>query len=100
MGLFRVLMDKAKKRRGGKNAPFLEKMCYSMLSGGLGAWLSNPADLAMVRFQNDGLLPKKERRNYKNFVDAFGRMVKEEGIGSCWKGSFANIMRSASLTAG
>ena len=50
MGLFRVLMDKAKVRKHGKNAGFLEKMCYSMVSGGLGAWLSNPADLAMVRF--------------------------------------------------
>ena len=71
-----------------------------MVSGGLGAWLSNPADLAMVRFQNDGLLKKKDRRNYKNFADAAMRMAKEEGIGSLWKGSAANIMRSASLTAG
>lgn len=51
-------MDKAKVRRGGVNASFGEKSVYAMLSGGLGAALSNPADLAMVRFQNDGLLPK------------------------------------------
>ena len=51
-------MDKAKKRRGGKNAGFFEKGIYAMTSGGLGAFASNPADLAMVRFQNDGLLPK------------------------------------------
>lgn len=43
-------MDKAKKRRGGVNASFAEKSVYAMLSGGLGAVLSNPADLAMVRF--------------------------------------------------
>lgn len=51
-------MDKAKTRKGGVNAGFFEKGAYAMLSGGLGAVLSNPADLAMVRFQNDGLLPK------------------------------------------
>lgn len=51
-------MDKAKTRRGGKNAGLLEKAVYAMTSGGLGAIASNPADLAMVRFQNDGLLPK------------------------------------------
>ncbi len=43
-------MDKAKARRGGKPAPFLEKGVYAMTSGGLGAIFSNPADLAMVRF--------------------------------------------------
>jgi hypothetical protein len=43
-------MNKAKRRRGGKNAGLLEKGIYAMLSGGSGAWLSNPADLAMVRF--------------------------------------------------
>lgn len=53
-------MDKAKARRGGKNCGLLEKAVYAMTSGGLGAIASNPADLAMVRFQNDGLLPKNE----------------------------------------
>jgi hypothetical protein len=49
MGLFRVLMDKSKARKG-KNPGLLEKGAYAILSGGSGAWLSNPADLAMVRF--------------------------------------------------
>ena len=43
-------MDKSKARRGGKNPGLVEKGCYAMFSGGTGAWLSNPADLAMVRF--------------------------------------------------
>lgn len=93
-------MDKAKERRGGVNAGFFEKGAYAMLSGGLGAMTSNPADLAMVRFQNDGLLPKSDRRNYKNFVDAMGRMLKEEGVSSLFKGSVANACRSGALTAG
>ena len=50
MGLFRTLMNKAKARRDGKNPGLLEKGVYAMTSGGLGAWLSNPADLSMVRF--------------------------------------------------
>jgi len=43
-------MDRAKVRKGGVNAGFFEKGAYAMTSGGLGAALSNPADLAMVRF--------------------------------------------------
>ncbi len=100
MGLFRQLMNKAKDRRGGKNPALWEKSCYAIFSGGLGAWLSNPTDLAMVRFQSDGLLPVEKRRNYKNFFDAASRMAKEEGIPAMWKGSIANVGRSAALTAG
>ena len=59
MGLFRQLMEKAKARRNGKNPGLLEKGIYAMTSGGLGAFLSNPADKAMVRFQTDSKLPKK-----------------------------------------
>ncbi len=93
-------MNKAKERKGGVNAGLAEKGAYAIFSGGLGAWLSNPTDLAMVRFQSDGLLPVEKQRNYKNFFDAAGRMAKEEGITALWKGSVANVMRSAALTAG
>ncbi len=49
MGLFRVLMDSYKAKKG-ENPGLLRKGAYAILSGGTGAWLSNPADLAMVRF--------------------------------------------------
>jgi len=100
MGLFGVLMQGYWDSHNGKNPSLLRMAPYSIFSGGFGAWLSNPADLAMVRFQNDGLLPKDQRRNYKNFLDAATRMAKEEGVQSLWKGAVANIMRSAALTAG
>ena len=65
-----------------------------------GSFFSNPTDIIMVRFQNEGLLPPEERRNYKGFVDAFTRMCREEGIKSLWNGAVSNMARSASLTVG
>jgi len=50
MGLFRNLMNWHKSRNDGKPAPLAFKAIYAMTSGGLGAFVSNPADLAMVRF--------------------------------------------------
>lgn len=100
MGLFGQLMASYRASHDGKNPSLLRMAPLSIFSGGAGAFLSNPADLAMVRFQNDGLLPKKQRRNYSGFVDAATRMAKEEGVQSLWKGAVANIMRSAALTAG
>lgn len=45
-------------------------------------------------------MPKELRRNYKHVFDAFGRIVKEEGFTSLWKGSAPTIVRAMSLNAG
>ena len=42
-------------------------------------------------------LPLAERRNYKHVFDAFGRIVKEEGITSCWNGAGPTICRAVAL---
>jgi len=39
----------------------------------------------------------EERRNYKNVFDAFGRIIKEEGITSCWNGATPTICRAMAL---
>mmetsp|Transcript_27188 Transcript_27188/g.26237 ORF Transcript_27188/g.26237 Transcript_27188/m.26237 type:complete len:95 (+) Transcript_27188:451-735(+) len=39
----------------------------------------------------------EERRNYKHVFDAFGRIVKEEGITSCWNGAGPTIIRAIAL---
>lgn len=47
--------------------------------------------------QSDLTLPEAERRNYKNVFDAFSRIVKEEGITSCWNGATPTICRAMAL---
>lgn len=47
--------------------------------------------------QADQTLPEAERRNYKHVFDAFGRIVREEGITSCWSGATPTIARAISL---
>jgi len=47
--------------------------------------------------QADSTLPEAERRNYKGVFDAFGTIIKEEGVTSLWKGSAATMLRAMSL---
>lgn len=68
-----------------------------MVAGSLGSFVGNPADLALVRMQADSALPEAERRNYKNVVDAFTRIVAEEGVTSLWKGSVPTMSRAVAL---
>lgn len=50
-----------------------------MVSGGIAALISCPAEVTLVRISNDNTLPPASRRNYKGVVDAFQRILKEEG---------------------
>ena len=79
---------------------FAEKAICSLSAGFIGAYIGNPADLALVRMQNDTVLPPEQRRNYKNVVDAFSRIVKEEGVTALWKGSIPTVCRAMSLNFG
>ena len=85
-----------KERNNGKVSTGW-KIVSSLVAGGLGATIGNPADLSLVRFQADSTLPPDQRRNYKNVFDALSRIVKEEGFFSLWKGVGPTIGRAVSL---
>lgn len=50
--------------------------------------------------QSDSTLPPEQRRNYKNIFDAFGRIIKDEGVLSCWKGCAPTVVRAMALNLG
>jgi solute carrier family 25 (mitochondrial oxoglutarate transporter), member 11 len=99
LGIYRSLFDMREKHYGGA-LPFYEKVGVSMIAGLLGSIVGNPADLALIRLQADQTLAPEQRRNYKNVVDAFQRIVKEEGVLALWKGSVPTVARAMSLNAG
>lgn len=47
--------------------------------------------------QADNQLPVEERRNYKNFFDAFSRIKNEEGWVGLWRGATPTIIRAIVL---
>ncbi len=79
LGAYKTLTEKMgneNKAKGVKNLTFFQKACCASIAGFCGSLLANPADLALVRMQADSQLPLSERRNYKNVVDALGRISK------------------------
>lgn len=63
----------------------------------MGAFIGNPSDLVLVRMQADNQLPLAERRNYKNVVDGFIRISREDGFFGLWRGATPTIIRSCVL---
>ena len=95
-GLFYEIKDRIKKNKG-REANAFENARASLLSGGIGAALANPFDLALVRMQSDSTLPDNEKRRYKNVFDAVTRTVKEEGVLTLWRGSAPTVARAMAM---
>ncbi|CAR27496.1 hypothetical protein ZYGR_0I07740 [Zygosaccharomyces rouxii] len=71
----------------------------SMLSGAIGGFVGNPADVVNIRMQNDTQLPIEQRRGYKNAFSGITRIVKEEGFRKLFTGLGPNLVRGCLMTA-
>lgn len=85
---------------GKKNISFGQKCIASLLAGAIGAFVGNPADLALIRLQTDATLPEEQRRHYKHVGDAFTRIAREEGPTALWKGVGPTMVRAMALNLG
>lgn len=85
---------------GQTNISFVQKCIASLAAGAGGAFIGNPADLALVRMQSDSTLPADQRRNYKHVGDALTRIVREEGVTNLWKGVGPTMVRAMALNLG
>ena len=98
LGIYFNLTEYVKNNRNnGEGLTVLQRAGCSLLAGSMGSFVGNPCDLALVRMQADTTLPEAERRNYKNVVDAFTRIVSEEGVTSLWRGAVPTMSRACAL---
>lgn len=95
LGIFGVMKDVLSK--DGEPLPFHKKAFAGMVAGGCGAVVGTPAEVALVRMTADGRLPEAERRGYKNVFNALGRVTREEGVTTLWRGTLPTVGRAMVL---
>lgn len=102
MGFFETFMTalEARAKTRGQDVGFTERAGAGLMAGGLAAVVGNPADLALIRMQSDGLKPKELRANYKSVVDVLTRISKTEGVHALWAGASPTIARAMALNFG
>ncbi|KAI1436201.1 mitochondrial carrier domain-containing protein [Xylaria sp. CBS 124048] len=102
LGFFDTFMKKLTKRaeNNGTQVGFGERAAAGLCAGGIAAFVGNPADLALVRMQSDGLKPLAERKNYKSVFDTLASIVKTEGVTGLWAGATPTVVRAMSLNIG
>ncbi|XP_045775300.1 mitochondrial 2-oxoglutarate/malate carrier protein-like [Maniola jurtina] len=92
LGCFNSLNDYYASAYGIPSFPM--KLVIGMVAGGLGAFVGNPAEVALIRMTADGRLPPEKRRNYKNVFNALSRITSEEGASTLFRGASATVFRA------
>jgi solute carrier family 25 oxoglutarate transporter 11 len=102
LGFFDTFMKSltASAEQKGSVIGFKERAGAGLAAGGLAAVVGNPADLALIRMQSDGLKPKAQRANYTSVVDALTRIAKTEGVSRLWAGAYPTVVRAMALNFG
>lgn len=102
LGFFDTFMKQltVRAKEKGNQIGFAERAAAGLSAGGLAAMLGNPADLALIRMQSDGLKPLAERKNYKSVIDALTSIAKSEGVGRLWAGATPTVVRAMALNFG
>lgn len=102
LGFFDTFMDwqKTLAAKKGRGIGFKERCLSAVSAGGLAAMIGNPADLALIRMQSDGLKPLAQRQNYTGVMNALSRIAKTEGIGALWAGAYPTVVRAMALNFG
>ncbi|POS86619.1 hypothetical protein EPUL_000594, partial [Erysiphe pulchra] len=102
LGIFDTIMKNLTARSSlqGKNIGFKERAGAGLTAGGLAAILGNPADLALIRMQADGMKPLNERKNYRSVISALRGIAKTEGIATFWAGGTPTVGRAMALNFG
>ena len=90
-GLFEVIRDEMSKYR---ETDVWSRLASGCLSGAMAAFISCPAEVTLVRLSNDSTLPAERRRNYSGVVNAFSRILKEEGPTAFFSGSAPFVSRA------
>lgn len=102
LGIFDTFMSRLSKRAESQNRSltFGDRALAGLSAGGLAALVGNPADLALIRMQSDGLRPLAQRANYSGVLDALSRIARAEGISALWAGCLPTVARAMALNFG
>jgi solute carrier family 25 oxoglutarate transporter 11 len=102
IGFFDTFMQRltVRAKDQGRQIGFSDRATAGLAAGGLAAMIGNPADLALIRMQSDGLKPLAERKNYKSVIDALTSITRSEGVAALWAGAAPTVVRAMALNFG
>ena len=68
--------------------------CVRVLRSAIGITVASPTDVVKVRLQAEGRLPPGVPRRYNGALDAYRKIVAQDGIKGLWTGYGPNLARN------
>ncbi|KAK9900131.1 mitochondrial carrier [Cystobasidium minutum MCA 4210] len=84
--------DLFREGENGKTLSFMQTLTAAGIAGMPAAYLTTPADVIKTRLQSEA---KKGYTTYSGNIDAFTKILAEEGAGALFKGGIARVLRSS-----
>lgn len=102
LGFFFTFEDALKRRaeQSGSTYGFGQRALAGLAAGGLGSFIGNPVEVALIRMQSDGLKPLAQRANYASVFHALTHIARAEGLRGLWAGSYPTVVRAMSTNFG
>ena len=82
----------------GQYATGPQKILAGLMTGAFSICVASPTDIAKVRLQSQGQLPK-EQQIYKSTFDCYRKTIARDGIQGLWLGLGPNIVRNSLINA-
>lgn len=83
-----------------RGAPtILQRIEAGVTTSAIGITVASPTDVVKVRLQAEGRLPAGTPRRYAGVLDAYSKIVKQEGIAGLWTGYGPNLARNVIVNA-
>ena len=76
-----------------------QRVLAAMITGAFGICVASPTDVVKIRLQAEGRKPEGVPRRYKGSIDAYGKIIAEEGYKGLYSGLGPNIARNAIMNA-
>ena len=101
IGLYPTVRDFicGKDIKEGKTPTLLQRIAAGLITGAFGITVASPTDVVKIRLQAEGKKPPGEPRRYKGSIDAYKKIVAEEGVKGLYSGLFPNIIRNSVMNA-
>ena len=77
----------------------LQKIAAGLTTSAIGITVASPTDVVKVRLQAEGRLPAGVPRRYTGAIDAYRKIVAQEGVLGLWTGYGPNLARNCVINA-
>lgn len=79
--------------------PVLMKIAAGLTTSAIGITVASPTDVVKVRLQAEGRLPPGAVRRYNGAIDAYRKIIAQEGVLGLWTGYGPNLARNCVVNA-